>query len=247
MNYEELLEYAGTIPELGCGGKSIKNTLIEEASRVPKENSIIDIAPWLGSSTAYICLGTIKSGNRNRIETYDMWKINEDLKLKAAKHHKKDYEVGQSIEQEWRSNIALFECDVVGHRESIRYAKYEGAKIGLIVDDICNGKILFDHLIQTFIPFSTPGETVLLLMDYYQFERRSLPKYNIIGNRKNHLHYQYEFMQINKNVFEFIERVDKSYTAKFVYNGGEINYLSDDICSEYSEEIANADLQIYKL
>ena len=73
MNLHELKKIAGSIPDLGRGGASVKNELTLAAFAVKNNRIIIDIAPYMGSTTAYIGLGAYMSGNNVKIYSYDLW------------------------------------------------------------------------------------------------------------------------------------------------------------------------------
>ena len=215
MNMEVIRDYSYRIPELGYGGKTIGNDLIEYASKIPSGFSIVDIGPYLGSTTIHLGAGVNKSGNDVIIHAYDRWIMDDGMDTKAKKFNGIDFNHGQDVLDIYRKNINPIKDIVIIHPCNILDASYSGRPVMLLVDDICNGKQRTDTMMKIFSPFFVAGKTVVCMMDFYYHEHKKGMKL---------LRYQYDFMVSNKKVFRFIKKIKNSMTAVFVFEGGDINY-----------------------
>src|SRR5512143_3534858 len=116
---------AESIPELGGGGKVIGKRLIKAASSVRAGRSVIDIGPWLGSTTAFLALGIMQSGADVEIHSYDIWTIKDALyQKKAAKYNGLHFEIGRNILPDWRNNVRQFPVKIIPHKTDIVDADY---------------------------------------------------------------------------------------------------------------------------
>lgn len=214
---KELIKLAETIPELGCGGASVRNELILAASAVKNKRTILDIAPYLGSTTAYAAIGANISGNIVDIHSIDLWEASEDYRKKAFKYHKMKLKAGEDLKRRWRKNVDPFKSPagrIIGTKGDVRKIKLQMRfPIGLYVDDINVGKKYFKRAIKKYSKHFIPGETILFLMDWGFHVRDE-------GNYK----YQKKFMDANAEAFTLIATPHKSYCGIFLYNGGKINY-----------------------
>lgn len=211
------MRFADSIPELGYGGKSIKKELIEYASKVESGYSIIDIGPYMGSTSAYLSIGVMKSGNIVKIHSYDKFIMYRDMALKAKKFNGMEFKEGDNFMDVYVYNTLPFAKYItVEKSDCLDIKKWDGGGIALLVDDISNGKDRTDHLFKTFSHSFIEDKTIIFLMDYYYHET--------FKNKFRYCKYANDFMIANSKVFRFIKRVDNSRTAIFQYKGGEINY-----------------------
>ena len=221
MDLKNLKELADSIPDLGCGGRTVKNELTLAAFGVRDRRSIIDIAPYLGSTTAYIGLGVNMSGKKVHVHSYDLWEPSPDYIDKSKKYHNIELNPEEDLKRRWREYASPFEnggCKIFGHKESIFEARYEDNwKIGLYVDDICNNKRKNDYAFKLFSPFFVPGETILFLMDWGFHVRDYKP-----------LKYQKAFTDANSHALYYIGTPPRTYARIFLYTGGEFNYINGD-------------------
>jgi hypothetical protein len=207
---KRLIAHADKIPSLGGGGKGIKKYLIKYASQVKRDRSIIELGPWLGSATAYICIGIILGGHDYDYHVWDKWEMVEPFISRAKLKHGIDFKNSDDIYNLFYKNIQLFGVYINVHRESILDIKWNNnKKIGLYIDDIGSLKNQVDYKMKMLTPAFIPGETILFMMDYYFYETHP----------KNQ--YQKQFFDKNNDVFKFIERAGQK-CAIFRYIGEEI-------------------------
>lgn len=185
-------QVADRIPDLGHGGHDVGETLIRLAKAVPDGQAIVDIAPWLGSTTAYLALGVIQAGTWNTIHAFDLWEASPDYVKKARKYNGLDLEPGQNLLPLWNQNMRPFNVAVRPHRGDIQKARWTDGPIGLIVDDISNTAELISSTMMEFAPHLVPGGK-LVLMDWGFHEERDFP-------------HQRKWMDRNGAAFKMVER-----------------------------------------
>lgn len=221
-----LSELADKIPTLGFGGNTIKDSLVELVSEVQDNTAIIDIGPWLGSTTAYLSVGIHKYKKKNiEIHCYDKWLI-DNAYITKMKKYRMDLKKDSDALPLFMRNLVPFNTTIIPHKRDLKAIKsYDGPRISLLIDDICNGKKMTDKMFELFLPSLIPGSMVVM-MDYFHFqlppEKYRDPLYS----------YQKRVMEMNEDVFTPVGRL-KGYTERvksvptsttmtmvFKYNGG---------------------------
>ena len=204
-------ERAVAIPELGGGGAIVAPNLVWYASRVPRDQCLVETGPWLGSTTAFLAIGAWLNNNCPVIHSYDKWVVDWDLSRKMLKHTKIRAAVGKSLQDEWYENTHDFGVEVIGHQGDATEATPPEEKIGLFVDDCTSG---FDNLDCLFGAFGSKLAIgcPVLMMDYYFAERHDKPEF----------FETVEFFESMRDEFEGPVHVGqpKSTTALFIYKGG---------------------------
>jgi hypothetical protein len=226
MNIKQLTAHAKNIPQLDKGGLSIKNDLLEYIKDCPDNTSILDIGPFLGSTTAFIALGLIMHDKNIDIHSIDLWNACEEYTKRAKEKLGIDFIAGEDLMDRWGENLEIIypylKTYVYPYKMSINEYKHDQSEISLIVDDICCYKDRFDHLLQECSPYFIPGKTILFLCDYYFYETKD----------KLNFQYQKNMMEANQDVFKFIKRVPHSRCAIYRYLGGEIKYINEEVSHE---------------
>jgi hypothetical protein len=201
----QLNSIANAIPSQG--GREIGYYLKDVA--YSSKGDIVEVGAWLGAGTAQLCLGAIDGGRDVTIHVYDRFTVNA-TEIKKAKSQGVNLKGVKDTLPIVKSYIDQFKCNVKFYKKGIKsIKKYKGKKIGVYVDDASKRQENFDHVMKIFKPHFIPGVTVLVLMDFFYFQKKDSPG----------LEYQYEYMKDNEE-FEFISRVkpDK-FTASFLYKG----------------------------
>jgi hypothetical protein len=221
-----LERFAHKIPDLGKGGKTIKEYLTLSGVAAESGTSIIDIGPFMGSTTSYLALGCNISKNDIELHAIDVWLADKDYVERSKIHLDFELQEGEDIKFIWEKNISPFCSEtfqIFGHKKSILDFRYESKRpISVYVDDICNNKEKHDYSIKTFSPFFIPNRTVLYLMDYFFYERKPSAS----------LKYQRIFMDLNSHVFLNVGRCGRTHTAVFIYLGGHENIVYPEVSYE---------------
>jgi hypothetical protein len=215
----DLKKYAEGIPSLGSGGITIKDLIKKYASKLSDSDNVIDIGSYIGSTTGFTAAALIDKGIKATIHCFDPWMVDESLKRKMKFYNELDFNVGDDLLPVFNAYMEPFnEIKINRNKISILDARWHGPKVQLLIDDICLRKDKNDHMIKIFSPYFIPGKTIIIRLDYYFYESKKDPIYS----------YEKRFMELNKDVFKFIERGPQaSRAAVFMYMGGEINYGVD--------------------
>lgn len=165
-------EQATRIPDLGGGGRMVGASLTLMASEVPHDQLIIDVGPFIGSTTAFLAVGS-QFGDGAAIHSYDPWWANYHFSKKAWRHAKIRLKQNESFYGVWKENLRWCKAPIVAHvGRAERSIPPEGdAKIGMVVDDALSTYDDLDLFWGTFGPRLAIGATVVA-MDYRFFETK---------------------------------------------------------------------------
>jgi hypothetical protein len=189
------------------GGRELSKTLIKYASEIQPDLDIVECGCWLGSGTAHLCLGLKQTGRNNKIWCYDRWRATESEVEKAEKQGV-NLQMGQDTLPLVKTSLEPFGADIEFIQGNIKQKDYNGNKIGIYIDDVNKSQDKFDHAMAVFEPFFIPQITVLVLMDYFYYEK------------KPHNCYQRDWMIANLSRFLYLERPRTDISAAiFLYIG----------------------------
>lgn len=212
----DLEKHAASIPSLGYGGRCVAPQLRHYAAQVKPGHAIVELGPWLGSASAYLCLGRIDGGGVAEHHAFDLWESSAVNRSRLEEFHDLPATCAANLMEMYQKNIQPFGVPVTIHRESAwGPGRWSGGPIGLYIDDIGSCKEYTDGKFRKFAHAFVPG-AVIFLMDFYFYESRS--------HREAIYKYQQKFMKHNRARFEYIERPYGSRCAIFKYLGGEIDY-----------------------
>ncbi len=213
------LAEANKIPELGHGGKSTKSYLYSYAQRVPENGIIIDVGPFLGSTTGYLMAGLMDAGRRARIFSFDKWEADAGYCEKAKNHLGLTLREGSSLLPLFLKNVRRIPFpsgDLSTVKGDIFKTTWDkDLKISLAVFDPGNGRATTEALMRTFSPAFIPGKTIIFFMDFYFYETHTPADFN----------YQHLLVDKNAVAFEFVERCSEpSRCAIYRWYGGELEF-----------------------
>ena len=198
------------IPSMG--GREIGRDLREWAAACQDGTAIVELGCWLGAGTAQMALGVRASGRSVVVHAYDQFEVSAGEVAKAAAHGVALRD-GQDTSGRVLETLREIGALVTLHKGDIRRATYSGPGIALHVDDCCKRNYLFLPALRTFGPHWMPGVTVVVLMDFWYFERPGVDAA---------LRFQHDWMAEHRECFEVIkERMPGTSAAAFRYLGGE--------------------------
>lgn len=163
---------ATQIPELGGGGATIGPELFRLAGQVPRNRCIVDVGPWLGSTTAYLAMGVTEAASEVPIHSYDRWQVFSTMRTNAYRQSKTTMpRVGESFFADWAANVIDLGVDIVPHQGDVYLTdELPDRPIGLLVDDCTVGMLALDALFDRFGAWLADGAEVVM-MDYYHRKR----------------------------------------------------------------------------
>jgi hypothetical protein len=165
---------ATSIPELGGGGATIGPELCWRAGDVLDGECIVDVGPWLGSTTAYLAMGVVETGWKVPIHSYDRWTVYYGMSKNAFRQSKTIMpNVGESFYKCWAANVADLGVEIIPHKGDVyETEELPDRPIGLLVDDCTVGTLALDALFDRFGPLLAHGAKVIM-MDFYHKKRAS--------------------------------------------------------------------------
>ncbi|OAN69104.1 hypothetical protein A8B78_21675 [Jannaschia sp. EhC01] len=152
-------------------GYEIGAYLRDVAANVEAPHCIVEIGPWLGANTAQMGAGTVCQKRPATIHAYDMFQARSDEVRKAAALGI-TIAKGEDTRPLVRKLIEPFGGTVELHKGDIMDITWDGAPIGLYVDDAAKTPTHFYNMMATFAPSFVPGKTTVVLMDYRFWEDR---------------------------------------------------------------------------
>lgn len=197
------------IPSMGA--QAVGADLREYAKQVSGEKAIAELGVWLGAGTAYLAEGAKVSGSH--VHAYDRFDARKSQRKKASKLGWKIKGDTLPLVQSSIDALGLSEY-VTLHKCSICSEEWTYGPIGVFVLDTCKGFESFSRVIDMYAPYFVPGETVVVLMDFWYSVRDS--------EKKSHMN-QYNWIEERRDSFRDIqfEMADHS-SASFLYLGGDL-------------------------
>jgi hypothetical protein len=207
MNIKQLEKIADKIPTMV--NAACKETVRYYAAAINEGLHIVEVGSWLGACTAQIALGLVESGKYNPIYVYDHFTCRDASQIEKAAAVGYQLIKGKEYLTDFQNTIDKFGKEYYTMSGDTRKATWDKKKrIGLYIDDASKKQEAFDHAVKTFFPAFMPGVTVVMLLDFYYYEKK--PQYK----------YQKEWMDAHKNNFKLIGRIPDSVNAVFLYKGG---------------------------
>lgn len=197
------------IPSMG--GRKIAQYLRQWAVQVRNGNDIVELGVWLGAGTVQLASGAL--GRPVMVWGFDGFQATSSQVRKARVQgvtipHGRD----TTDQVKFLLNRAGVKGSYTLVKGMIPPAAYEGRLIGLYVDDACKREGPFLKALRLFGPHWIPGVTVVVLMDFWYFERKP----TVPG-----LEYQHRWMNRHRDCFDtLMERMPGISGAAFRYLGG---------------------------
>ena len=209
---KELKLFASKINSRERHGKYIADDLISLPFVLGHNKCIVEIGAWMGQVTAYLALG-IKKSHRYDLELhcFDQWKATEQICEEIKNHKNIRLKPGEDLLPAFEANTAPFGVEIHAHKGKPANALWDGRKISLFVFNPGTLKKDAKRILKTFSPYFIKRRTLILWMDYYYGEDKSLTSW-----RKE--------IYSKSDSLQFIRRIEKSKAAIFKYRGGRIVY-----------------------
>jgi hypothetical protein len=206
-NVEALLQRAALFPSMG--GSQIGEFLRKLAREAPADTAIVEVGSWLGAGTAQLAVGIRERGKDQsvKIYTHDRWTASESEVEKAANQTGLQLSRGQDTLPWVTAALAPFGVKIAFTKGDISAITWNSGSISVYVDDAAKTPRNFFHILRTFGPSWIPGVTVLVLMDYFYWEK---------SGSENHKCQKY-FIEAHSENFARIEGFRSASIAAFNY------------------------------
>lgn len=169
---EQLEKQALEIPSMG--GRSIGGFLQKAVLAARPGTNIIEIGAWLGAGTAQLAIGALKrtDSHRLQIHTYDRFQATA-IEAQRACSKGVALSASQDTLPVVQNLLSGFGGLIHFHKTDLNAVAYPEKKlVSVYVDDAAKTPGLFTHMLKTFSPYWIPGETVLVLMDFFYYAKR---------------------------------------------------------------------------
>ncbi len=163
----DLWSHAKGIPDLGAGGRSC-GTALAALAREVQRGVVIDIGPWMGSTTAYLALGVIEGGHQVSIHAFDLWTASDVWTEKAKAYNGIEFEPDEDLQSRWARNVRPFVdagARIMPHKGDMGRKLWTGNDVGLLVHDAGATSALLRRALKNFGRRMFTGAH-LVLMDY---------------------------------------------------------------------------------
>ncbi|MCC6947655.1 MAG: hypothetical protein IT539_07800 [Bradyrhizobiaceae bacterium] len=207
-----LEQLAGQFPSMG--GKEIGPFLRKLAREAPSDMAIVEVGSWLGAGTAQLAIGVRERGADQSvtIHTYDRWIATGGEIEKALRKSGLVLSKNQDTLPWVMEKLRPFGARIKFVKRDIAAIDWSGGAISVYVDDASKTPAKFHHVLRTFGPSWIPGITVLVLMDYYYWEKtgsegHKCQKYFIEAHRKHFTHID-DFRRGSNAAFLYREKLD---------------------------------------
>jgi hypothetical protein len=207
---QELEHLAVAVPEMG--GRRIGKYLRALARDAKAHTSIVELGCWLGAGTTQMAIGLNEREPDHgvAIDCFDNFQMSESSSEKARKQGV-DLKEGENTEP-WVANTLKPFGHVTLHKGMLdERTRWSGRPISVYVDDASKYPHTFNRCLKIFGPWWIPGETTVVLMDYWLFRK----KHN--AHRVDYMRSQFDFVTSHPDHFEEVEDLKDGTCAAFRY------------------------------
>lgn len=195
------------IPSMG--GDKLRAFLEERLAKLTPNTSIVEVGVWLGAGTSQIASLLQEKGLEDSIDIhcYDRWQASHSEAEKASRYGL-SISAGDDTLPLVKSMLSSYLDIVHFHQCDLSTSTWEGGAISLYIDDAAKNPELFYHILKTFGPYWIPGETIIILMDYYYWKKER-------GRKKVIHRCQQDFIEHYGDHFELIEDFKNQHDISF--------------------------------
>ena len=184
------------IPSIG--GRETEDSLRDFVTRIPDGSAVVEVGGWLGAGTRPMAEALDSRGTTHRMDLFDRFTTTGTEVTKAAKAGV-NLKEGQNTIPVVLEYLKGIRQPITFHRGELLLINWDGGKIGLYVDDAAKSELHFRHMLHSFGPSWIPGETIIVLMDYFFWRQREA------DGRKDPYKFQYNFVTSHPDSFAPVE------------------------------------------
>ncbi len=133
--------------------------------------SVIDLGPWLGSSSAALAEGLARSGSPGPVHSYDLFRWESYMGDTA------DFglPVGADFIEIFDRNVEPWGSRIEAHKADLLRARWEGGPIEILFVDAAKSWTLLAAILETFGKDLVAGRSRVVLQDFRHFHHVFLP------------------------------------------------------------------------
>ena len=143
----------------------------------------MELGCWLGASSVPLLEGLVQAGYNRPFWAFDMWKASPQQVQEAFKQGQ-EIVFGQDLIPVYRSNVRGVYKDVLMVRGRLpqSLSNFTNEPIEICVFDAPKRNDVFNQCIDLLKPYFIPGVTVLGLLDFYSYKKKTkAEQYNFMA------------------------------------------------------------------
>lgn len=133
--------------------------------------AIIDLGPWLGSSSAALAEGLVEGGHQASVHSYDLFRWEEYMNGSADL----DLEVGADFQDQFRLYTEPWKDRIKAHKGDLHATTWGGGPIEILFVDAAKSWSLLEAILDIFGSSLEPGRSRVVLQDHRHFHHAFLP------------------------------------------------------------------------
>ncbi len=159
--------------------------------------AVVDLGPWLGSSSASLAEGLKRRGSDAKIHSIDLFRWEPAYMEPVAPTGLAD---GADFLPVFERETAAYSAWISPHKKDLTTFSWDGGPIEILFVDAAKSWELTNAIFRGFGPFIVPGKTRVILQDFRYYETHWLPL--IFDSRPD--------------LWEEIESVEEGHTVTFL-------------------------------
>ena len=150
--------------------KCVHNYLTELGRKWTGKGVAIELGSWLGASAAALLTGLVEAGYDKPFYCCELWIANEIQVAKAKKQGVTLVDKENTLPK-FINNIIPIHPNIKASQGKISSAikNYPGEPIEICIFDAPKTNPTFTDAVEALSPYWIPGDTILGLLDYYQY------------------------------------------------------------------------------
>ena len=169
----------------------------------------MELGCWLGASSIPLLEGLVKAGYDKHFWAFDRWVANEQ-QVREAKAVGVNLKLGEQLSNKYLANVnpTYHRLICIAGMLPLTLESYTKAPIEICIFDAPKKNPTFLNCIKALHKYWIPGVTILGLLDYYFYERKS-------GINQRDLMAPVKFMKANEGCFTELESFKQARPSFF--------------------------------
>jgi hypothetical protein len=142
------------------------------AERFEGWGAVVDLGPWLGSSSAALAEGLRRQGSTARVQSYDLFKWDREYMSAIAAE---DLEPGDDFRPLFMREVGEYASMIDAHKEDVSRMRWSGGPIEILFVDVAKTWDLTNAVFRGFGHALVPGRSRVVLQDFRHHSTHWLP------------------------------------------------------------------------
>jgi hypothetical protein len=142
------------------------------AERYEGWGAVVDLGPWLGSSSAALAEGLRRQNSTARVQSYDLFKWDREYMSAIAAE---DLEPGDDFRPLFMREVGEYASMIDAHKEDVSRLRWSGGPIEILFVDVAKTWDLTNAVFRGFGHALVPGKSRVVLQDFRHHSTHWLP------------------------------------------------------------------------